>query len=236
MPALEAAVAVGARFVEVDVQISADGVPVLFHDRSLKRVCGVRGAVHRRRIADLAALSASEPARFGQRFAGTPLATLVQFRGFLQQNPGVVAFVEAKPVSIRKFGQEQVLDAIAMELQPVAEQCVLISSVLPLLHAAQSRASDGGGPVGWHALGAVISRWRQRHACSGLCPEYLFCAVEGLPRAAEIRFQDARIAVYEVARADAALDLHRRGVDLVETFAIGEMRRGLEQLAELSSA
>jgi glycerophosphoryl diester phosphodiesterase len=231
LPALEAAVVAGARFVEVDVQLSADGVPLLFHDRSLKRVCGVRGALHRHRIADLAALSAFEPGRFGQRFAGTPLATLAQFRGFLQTNPGVVGFVEAKPAAVRQFGRERVLDAIAMELEPVAEQCVLISSVLPLLFAAHSRSGGRGGPVGWHALGVVISRWRQRHACSGLCPEYLFCAVEGLPRAGEIRFQEARIAVYEITDAEVALDLHRRGVELVETFAIGELCRELEQRA-----
>jgi len=231
LPALEAAVAAGARFVEVDVQLSADGVPVLFHDRGLKRVCGVRGAVHRRRIADLAELSAFEPGRFGQRFAGTPLATLAQFRGFLHANPGVVGFVEAKPAAVRQFGRNRVLDAIATELEPVAAQCVLISSVLPLLFAANSRPGGPGGMLGWHALGVVIRRWRQRHACSGLCPEYLFCAVEGLPRDGVIRFQEARIAVYEITTADVALDLHRRGVDLVETFAIGELRRELEQRA-----
>lgn len=229
--ALEAAVAAGARFVEVDVQLSADGVPVLFHDRGLRRVCGVRGAVHRRRIADLAVLSAFEPRRFGQRFAGTPLATLAQFRGFLQANPGVVGFVEAKPAAVRKFGRQRVLDAIAMELETVRGQCVLISSVLPLLFDAADRSRGQGGPVGWHALGPVIRRWRQRHACSGLFPQYLFCALDGLPRAGALRFQEARIAVYEVTSADLALDLHGRGVGLVETFAIAELRRELQQRA-----
>lgn len=233
LQALEAAVAAGARFVEVDVQLSADGVPVLFHDRSLKRVCGVRGKVHRRGIADLAALSAFEPGRFGQRFAGTPMATLAQFRGFLQANPGVVGFVEAKPAAVRHFGRERVLDAIAAELEPVKGQCVLISSVLLLLLDAADRSRGAAKRLGWHAVGAVLSRWRQRHACSALCPEYLFCAIDGLPRTGEIRFQEARVAVYEVASAGIALDLHRRGVDMIETFAIGELRRELEEHAGL---
>ena len=32
---IEAAIRAGARYVEVDVQLSADKVPVLFHDRTL---------------------------------------------------------------------------------------------------------------------------------------------------------------------------------------------------------
>jgi glycerophosphoryl diester phosphodiesterase len=40
LPALDAAVAAGARWVEVDVQLCADGVPVLLHDADLERVTG----------------------------------------------------------------------------------------------------------------------------------------------------------------------------------------------------
>ncbi|TVP89019.1 MAG: glycerophosphodiester phosphodiesterase [Thioalkalivibrio sp.] len=229
--ALEAAVAAGARFVEVDVQLSADGVPVLFHDRKLRRMCGVRGSVSGYRASKLGSLSASEPGRFGQRFADTPLATLGQFRGFLEAHTGVVGFVEAKPGAVRYFGVERVLDAIAAELEPIARQCVLISTVLPLLLAADDRARGQRGTVGWHALGGVVRRWRQRHALAGLRPEYLFCDVRGLPGRGDIGFRQSRIAVYEVADATLALDLHRRGVDMIETFAIGELRRELEARA-----
>ncbi len=40
LPAFGAAVRAGYG-VELDVQLTADGVPVVFHDRSLKRICGV---------------------------------------------------------------------------------------------------------------------------------------------------------------------------------------------------
>lgn len=48
MPAFEYAVGLGYRYVETDVQVTADGVLVAFHDNDLRRTCGRPG-----RISDL---------------------------------------------------------------------------------------------------------------------------------------------------------------------------------------
>ncbi len=42
---IQAAIDAGARYVEFDVQITADGVPILMHDVSLMRTAGKRGRV-----------------------------------------------------------------------------------------------------------------------------------------------------------------------------------------------
>jgi len=47
LPSIEAAVQAGARYIEVDVQLSRDGEVILFHDRDLHRLCGQAG---RRRL------------------------------------------------------------------------------------------------------------------------------------------------------------------------------------------
>lgn len=44
--ALDAARQAGAKYIEVDIQLSADGIPVLFHDRDLQRLCQQTGAIH----------------------------------------------------------------------------------------------------------------------------------------------------------------------------------------------
>ncbi len=50
--------AVDAGFgIELDVQLSRDGVPVVFHDFTLERVCGVEGKVCERSLAELKQLS-----------------------------------------------------------------------------------------------------------------------------------------------------------------------------------
>lgn len=53
LPAFERAIADGADYVELDVQASADGELVVFHDLNLGRLTPLRGPLRRRRSAEL---------------------------------------------------------------------------------------------------------------------------------------------------------------------------------------
>ena len=48
LPAFERAIELGADFVELDVQVSSDGVLVVFHDLDLDRLTPLRGPLRRR--------------------------------------------------------------------------------------------------------------------------------------------------------------------------------------------
>jgi glycerophosphoryl diester phosphodiesterase len=228
-----AALAAGARRVEVDVQLTADRIPVLLHDATLERVCGVPGAVADRRLADLSGLSACEPKRLGDAFAGEPIATLAGFVDLLLGHPGATAFVEVKPVAAERPGDDGALDAVLPELDRLAAggvQAVLISYRSELLAAARRR--------GRRPLGLVLGSWRQlgREETAALAPEVVFCSRHRLPRRGSLADplgSGARLAVYEIAEPEVAVALGRRGVALVETFAIGEM---LAAFAGLASA
>ncbi len=58
LPSFEAALASGAAILESDVHVSRDGVPILLHDPTLERVCGVPGAAGDRTWEELARLDA----------------------------------------------------------------------------------------------------------------------------------------------------------------------------------
>ena len=53
LPAFERAIAVGADFVELDVQATADGALVVFHDLDLDRLTPLSGPLRRRSAAEL---------------------------------------------------------------------------------------------------------------------------------------------------------------------------------------
>jgi len=219
---IEAAIRAGARHVEVDVQLTTDGIPVLFHDRTLDRVCGVTGSIAGLSLRALASLSASEPSRFGDTFAGTRIATLAELARLMRTQPQVHFFIEVKRISIEHHGAERVLEAVQRTLKGMEHQCTLISFAADILPAAGRR--------GWHT-GLILESWDQLpNSIQELAPdlpEYLFCDVECLPKSGRLHIPDVRLAVYEIDEANQALALAARGVELVETFSIAEMKAAL---------
>jgi glycerophosphoryl diester phosphodiesterase len=221
---IEAAIRAGARYIEVDVQLTRDQVPVLFHDATLARVCNAPGKVYDLDFDELRRLRAGEYARFGYRYAQVRVAALAELAELLARHPQVTAFVELKGESVDRFGPTIVAARVRRALERVASRCVFISYDLEALRAMRTN-----GPIG-----AVIDRWRDRRrpALAALRPEYLFCAREGLPWFGRLRFDGARLAVFELGTdARRSVRLAERGVDLVETFAIGELAAELELLA-----
>jgi glycerophosphoryl diester phosphodiesterase len=77
LPALAAALVGPLEFVETDVQLSADGVPVVIHDETVDRTTDGTGAVSELTLGQLKQLDAG--AWFGPEFAGTRIPTLVEF-------------------------------------------------------------------------------------------------------------------------------------------------------------
>ncbi|HSP01344.1 MAG TPA: glycerophosphodiester phosphodiesterase family protein [Thioalkalivibrio sp.] len=232
LPGIEAAIVAGAQYVEVDVQLSADRVPVLFHDADLMRICGVTGAVYERDFADLAQLYAAETGRFCKRFADNRLASLADLIALLAVHPGVRAFIEIKTEAVAHFGIQAVLDAVAPVLRPVADRCVLISFSIPLLECAHRHEQDPAAESAWSGLGGVIEHWWDRVFMTGLGLSHLFCDVQGLPEEGELAFESARLAVYEVCDVEQAMDLGARGVALIETFALPELAEQMRMCLE----
>jgi glycerophosphoryl diester phosphodiesterase len=76
LAALEAALDAGAGLVEIDLQRSADGAVVIFHDDTLDRTTDGSGPVAGHTLAELQALDAGS--WFGPQFAGEPIPTLDQ--------------------------------------------------------------------------------------------------------------------------------------------------------------
>ena len=74
IPAIERAIADGSDYVEIDVRLTADGVPVLLHDRDLRRVAGKPAPIWELDLKEVRRLDAGS--WFHPRFTGVGIPTL----------------------------------------------------------------------------------------------------------------------------------------------------------------
>ena len=216
LPAVHGALTAGARYIEVDVQLSADLQPVLFHDRTLRRICRQRGAIHTHDYPTLQQFSAYEPERFGDKFLGTPIAHLRELIALLLQFPEAHLYLEIKSTAVLKFGHATVYDAVLAHIESIRARCTLISFAHDFLHYAVER--------GWPAVGPVLNDWNEIETptLAALHPAVVFCDALQLP-SGDLHAVPFPLVVYEVQDVAIANDLLQRGVQRVETFTVGEL-------------
>lgn len=106
MAAFRTAVKAGAEGVEFDVHLTADGVPVVFHDDELRRTTGKKGLLRDRTWAELRTFDTGR--WFGPAFHGERIPTLRQTLDFLDGRVAVIN-VELKNKPYRYAGIEKVV-------------------------------------------------------------------------------------------------------------------------------
>jgi glycerophosphoryl diester phosphodiesterase len=224
LASLTSAIELGVRYVEFDVHLSADEVPIVIHDDTLIRTAGRPESVFDLNAYDLTQIAAGERSRFEDKFSEVRIPSLQQVGELIAAHPRVTAFVELKRASLRRFGHRTVVARVIDVLKSVRAQCVLISYDLAAVHEARDA---GAAAIGW-----VLEQYdeRSKFKFEALKPDYLFCDQDDLPNGGSRLWRGPwRWAIYEVESADQALALAARGVELVETMAVAAM------LAELAA-
>lgn len=213
--ALDAAQKAGAEYVEVDIQLSADHIPVLFHDRDLQRLCQQTGAIHDYTFSQLEKFNVTDSEKFADKYSDNKITLLQIFIDYLKEHPQLNAFIELKRSMIDTFGEEQVLKILLPMFKGMKEQISFISynqSILKNIHANTD-----------YATGIVVDEWNEIDNKSNWHSEWLFCSAEGLPENNEELKIKSKIAVFEVGNIGLAKHLFAKGITYLETFRIKEM-------------
>jgi glycerophosphoryl diester phosphodiesterase len=212
LPALEAAWRGGLTHVELDVQVSADGVPFVIHDAALDRTTSATGDLRFMHSGQLDVVDAGEPARFGRRHAGTALPRLSAAVALMQESGDRRTFVEVKRASLAHHGRTRCMETILAALTQARDRCVVIS----FDGEACRMARAAGMRIGWVLDGPP-------HDCMAaletLAPEYAFCDHRALPAAGALPAGPWAWVLYEVVDAGHALELAARGAAMVESMA-----------------
>ncbi len=108
LPAIRAALDLGVDFVEIDVHETRDGEIVVFHDYRLNRLCGVRGRLRAKSLAELKKLNPDIP---------TLAETLLACRG---KSRLLIEIKRADPVKvaalIEKFDMERAVIVFSLSI------------------------------------------------------------------------------------------------------------------------
>lgn len=218
----KAAIAAGAKYLETDIQLTSDQIPVLFHDRDFKRLCNTEGAIQMYTLPELHDVHAMGFDKFGYKFSRTHIPALDDFVKLLQQHPDVKAFVEIKRNSIDYFGISPVVAAILKSLRPVTSQCIIISYSIPALLAVRD--------YGYPAIGGITNNWSTRNntELAELKADFLFCSIKSLPERGELSLPDKKLVIFSSDDVATATKLIKRGVDLIETNTIDDMLKKMK--------
>ncbi|QOC21086.1 hypothetical protein IC757_08415 [Wenzhouxiangella sp. AB-CW3] len=203
---VKAVLETGARFVEFDVQITADRHAVVVHDDDLSRLTGRSDRVTQLTLAQLKELSIATRAGEHAR-----IPTLEAMLTLVGEYPGVTAFVELKRQSIRKHGRRPVVEIVLEHLGRARCPTVFLSFKWRAVRLARAMGAPAIGWVfrPWTPLTRCLAHWLQ--------PDYLFVRADRVPgKAAPFWPGRWQWVIYRVDDLASARRLVARGADLIE--------------------
>ncbi|MBS0221070.1 MAG: glycerophosphoryl diester phosphodiesterase [Proteobacteria bacterium] len=190
----------GATWVETDVKLTADGVPILMHDASLKRTTGVDRLVSRTKAADL------------PKEVPTFEAAIDCFREL-----GLGCNVEIKPCE----GREEETARVAVETLRRCWPGTLPAPLLSSFKDASLRAAHVAAPEFARALliDTLADDWRPRAEAVAAVGINTNGKKLTAPRAVEVLKAGYLLSVYTIDDGDVAKALVGMGVQCVITDA-----------------
>ena len=217
---VQIAVDSGASLFEVDIQLTSDFVPILYHDGDLQRISGRAANVCESSWEELKHLPASYPERFGDEFQEIPIYSLEQLLKRLGDWSTAQVFIELKVESLQHFGVAKVVETVS-PLLAAADRARIAAVISKDDQAIEQIRKQTGLPIGW-----VLPEWNETNAARTgvLNPEFMFCNQNRLPASDDDLWQgDWKWAIYTVNDVETAQQLFDRGFDFVETDKIDEM-------------
>ena len=208
------AIKAGALFVEIDIQLSRDQQPVVYHDISLQRVSNCKESISDLSLEQLKQLSAYEPERLGDAFIKEPISSLQTVVEIIKQHPAVTLFIELKEESIEYFGEEAMLKNVCAILKPIAQRAVLISFDYSIIQTARRK--------GWPQVGVVLRDWLDINSpeVQAISSEYTFVDYKIIPPQTDLERLKTKLVAYEVGTVELARKLTTQKVPIFETFDI----------------
>ena len=223
LSAVRQAIADGADYAEIDVQLTADSAVILIHDIDLRRVAGVTGLVSEMTLGELRELDVGS--WFSPEFAGERLPTLQEVvdlaRGRIKLN--IELKVQGSPEGL----VERVVDLV--ERNGFAEECVITSLDEAAVRAVKQQDPDLR--VGFIVATAIGDPTRMQVDLLAVSTQFLS---SGLIRNAHRRGME--VHVWTVNTREQMWAVIERGADNIMTDYPPRLLEVLEERADMTNA
>jgi len=209
--ALRAAAELGFNYLELDIQLSKDLVPIVMHDENLIRTTGIDKSVCETKADELCQLQVLTSLNDDAENTLLNIARLKDVVDLLNNYTDVTLFVEIKRESIEKFDLQTVVDATLEDLRHAKFNLVIISFMQEVVEYVQHENT--------YATGWALRKYDHAHhdIAINMQPNYLFCNVKKIYRASRLWEGSWQWVLYDVKNPNKAYDLLKQGVELIET-------------------
>jgi glycerophosphoryl diester phosphodiesterase len=204
---LHSVLELGIHYLEFDIQISRDGVPILFHDANLKQETGVNARVEDLTWGELKNINFKKK----NGYQTYPLTSLANAIKLIEQYPQCTIFAEVKRAAILKFGIADTSSIIFNTIAPVHKRTIPISIHKGFLKHVREQWRC---PIGW--ICETWGEYNQKQA-KILKPDYLFANMDNLSQTQTLTPAPWMWALYETSDPVVGKKWLECGVTLIES-------------------
>ncbi|QMU60550.1 MAG: hypothetical protein GKR92_02095 [Gammaproteobacteria bacterium] len=217
MLAFQAAIELGYTYIELDIQLSKDRVPIVIHDDNLKRTTGIDKNAKDLTADEINQIYLNSSAQNENRNELLKINTLKQVVEKLNIYSKITVFVEIKRQSIEHFGLSQVVDQVLEAQMGAKFNIVIISFVGEVIEYVKNVQS--------YPTGFVLKKYNKKYLLKAkeLQPDYLFCNIKKINKPSDLWDGLWRWVLYDITNPSFAYELLEQGVDMIETGDIKKL-------------
>lgn len=216
------AVEAGATWAEVDIQYTADFVPLLYHDSDLQRISGDPRKLNQSAWPEISKLPASYPARFGKKYSQTTISTFSDLVKASASWPTLKLFIELKSESINCFGVERIANDVCQRVTDLFSRNQVAAIISKHAVALRQIRERSGLPIGWVVPDHDLSA---ESRATEMDFEFLFINQNRFESWQAGHQKTEQWVVYTVNDLHTANVYLDTGADMIETDVFGELSR-----------
>lgn len=219
LESIQAAIDNGIKHIEVDVQLTQEALPVVFHDNNLDRMFNMNTSIAEKRFKEVNQQPLQSANKKELHHTHYYIPTLLQVVSLIQQHPEITLYVEVKNITFSSFSYQYVYKTVLQCLQPILQQVVIIGFSYRFLRYVKNNSTL---PIAY-----VLPSWKHysKKMLANLQPNIIFSDIKLIPENMTFHNKKETWAVYEVGNLHQAQQLLTQGIYYFESFIPSRLKQ-----------